>query len=70
MNKEFDFTADINGMSCSHCSAAVTEAIRDVPGVSAVEVRLNEKKAYIKGDASVKEAVVKAVTDAGFGCVV
>jgi len=66
MNEKFDFTADINGMSCSHCSAAVAEAIKSVPGVSGVEVKLDEKKAYIKGDASLKDAVVKAVKDAGF----
>ena len=66
MNEEFDFSADIKGMNCSHCSAAVAEAIKGVPGVSGVEVKLDEKKAYIKGDASIKDAVVKAVKNAGF----
>jgi len=66
MDKEFDFMADIKGMSCSHCSAAVTEAIMGVPGVRGVEVKLDEKKAYIKGDASLKSAIVEAVKEAGF----
>ncbi|MCL1911903.1 MAG: heavy-metal-associated domain-containing protein [Leptospirales bacterium] len=66
MNEKFDFSADIKGMNCSHCSAAVNEAIRGVPGVSDVEVKLDEKRAYIKGDASLKDAIVRAVKDAGF----
>jgi copper chaperone CopZ len=63
---KFDLTADIQGMSCAHCSAAVTEAIKGVPGVSGVEVKLKENKAYIKGNPN-KDAVIEAVKEAGFG---
>lgn len=59
-------TMKINGMMCAHCQAAVTKALNVVPGVKA-EVSLEDKAAYIEAAADVdREALKKAVTDAGY----
>lgn len=59
-------TMKINGMMCAHCQAAVTKALNAVPGVKA-EVSLEDKAAYIEAAADVdREALKKAVTDAGY----
>ncbi|MCF0132540.1 MAG: heavy metal translocating P-type ATPase [Blautia sp.] len=57
-------TMKINGMMCPHCQAAVKKALEAFPGVTA-DVNLEEKAAYITGDAD-KDALVKAVMDAGY----
>ncbi len=57
-------TMKINGMMCPHCQATVKKALEAFPGVTA-DVNLEDKAAYITGDADV-EALKKAVTDAGY----
>ena len=43
MAQEIDRTVElsINGMTCGHCVASVTEELKEVPGVLDVEVILN-----------------------------
>lgn len=53
-------TFTVTGMTCDNCVHHVTEAIKGVPGVTAVEVSLAEKSAKVAGqfeDAKVVEAV-------------
>lgn len=53
-------TFTVTGMTCDNCVHHVTEAIKGVPGVTAVEVSLAEKRARVAGafeDAKVIEAV-------------
>lgn len=57
-------TMKINGMMCPHCQAAVKKALEAFNGVTA-DVNLEDKAAYITGEAD-KDALVKAVTDAGY----
>ena len=57
-------TMKINGMMCPHCQAAVKKALEAFEGVTA-DVNLEDKAAYITGEAD-KDALVKAVTDAGY----
>lgn len=57
-------TMKINGMMCPHCQAAVKKALEEFDGVTA-DVNLEDKAAYITGDANVEE-LKKAVTDAGY----
>lgn len=57
-------TMKINGMMCPHCQAAVKKALEAFDGVTA-DVNLEDKAAYITGEAD-KDALVKAVTDAGY----
>lgn len=54
----------IEGMSCSHCSARVEQALNSVEGVSA-SVDLKKKRATVEGDAP-DEVLCKAVEDAGY----
>ena len=56
----------IEGMSCSHCTGAVTKALSALEGVTA-EVNLDDKAAYITTTGLTDdETMKKAVTDAGY----
>ncbi len=56
----------IEGMTCSHCVKAVTEALAEVPGVDKViEVSLEQKQAVISGQADTA-ALISAVAEAGY----
>ena len=56
----------IEGMSCSHCTGAVTKALSALDGVT-VDVNLDDKAAYITSTgATDDETMKKAVTDAGY----
>ena len=56
----------VTGMSCAACSARVEKAVSQVPGVTSCSVSLLTNSMGVEGDASA-EAVIKAVTDAGYG---
>lgn len=55
----------IQGMSCSHCSAAVERALKDVPGVTGATVDLEGGRAEVQGSAAVAD-LVAAVTEEGY----
>lgn len=55
----------IEGMSCSHCSAAVERALTGVEGVTRVEVDLAGGRAAVEGAADVG-ALVAAVAEEGY----
>ena len=56
----------IDGMSCSHCSARVEKALNAIDGVSAT-VNLEEKTATLTMETEVADSVIsEAVEDAGF----
>jgi copper ion binding protein len=60
-------TVKIQGMSCGHCVASVTEALGKIPGVSEVVVNLEKGEAsYAATPAVSDEAVKKAIRDIGF----
>jgi Cu+-exporting ATPase len=57
----------VSGMSCAHCKAAVEKAALSVPGVTGAEVNLEKENLQVQAEKSdVKEAVEKAVADAGY----
>lgn len=56
----------ITGMSCGHCVAAVTKALKSVPGTQEAQVDLASGSATVQGSAP-PEALVKAVADEGYG---
>lgn len=58
----------INGMSCNHCRMTVRNAIASIPGVENVDVDLSKASASVEGEFD-PQAVVKAVSDAGFDVV-
>ena len=61
-------TVKIEGMSCGHCTAAVTKALSSLQGVSEANVSLEAKQAIVElSDDSVTDVVLKeAVEEAGF----
>jgi copper chaperone CopZ len=62
-------TLSISGMTCSHCVAAVAEALEQVPGVESAEVSLQSGQAVVRGSAQV-QALIDAVKDAGYAAAV
>lgn len=56
---------NIEGMSCSHCTASVEKALSTVNGISKIDVNLDQKCAYIEGDFELSEAE-DAVKNAGY----
>lgn len=57
----------IEGMSCGHCMKAVTDALNNLPGVSKVQVSLEQAQAdFHAGEDLDMAAVKKAVEDAGY----
>lgn len=52
-------------ISCAHCTGVITHAVGAVPGVSRVDVQLDQKRVVVDGDFS-DTMVVAAITDAGY----
>ncbi len=55
----------VEGMSCGHCSQAVTDALKSIKDTAEITVDLETKKVTVSGlddDAAVEEAI----EDAGF----
>jgi|SRR5680860_653796 len=58
----------VEGMTCMHCKMSVEKAIKSVHGVKNVSVDLKRKEAVVSGIAK-RDALVKAVEDAGYSVV-
>ena len=58
----------IRGMSCSGCVNSIKTVLEKIPGVSSVEVSLDDAQAVIQHDASSpgREIFNQAIEDAGF----
>lgn len=56
-------TFTVEGMTCSHCVASVTEEISAIAGVTDVEVDLDSGRVEITADTPVDEADVRAAVD-------
>jgi copper chaperone CopZ len=59
-------TLRITGMTCNGCVRHVDKALREVPGVSAVEVALPDRAKVVHADAASLAALVAAVEKAGY----
>ena len=57
----------VTGMTCAACSARVEKVTKAVAGVRSCEVNLLAGTMNAEADESAKDAIVKAVTDAGYG---
>ena len=58
---------DVQGMSCASCVHHVGTALKDVDGVSSVDVRLREGKVLVQHDPSTAiESLVAALAEAGY----
>lgn len=60
----------VPGMTCGHCTGAVTDELSKINGVTNVDVDLDSKKVTIESEAVVEWLViVGAVDEAGFEAV-
>ncbi|MGM9988531.1 MAG: copper chaperone CopZ [Bacillaceae bacterium] len=60
----------VEGMSCGHCKAAVTNALQEVEGVTGVDVSLEEKKVTVQHNDSVAiDKLKEAIEDQGYDVV-
>jgi copper chaperone CopZ len=55
----------VAGMTCDNCVHHVTEAIKNVSGVTSVNVSLAEKSARVEGEFDPK-AIIAAVEEEGY----
>lgn len=57
----------VNGMSCGHCVAAVTEELTAIAGVTGVDVDLESGRVQVSSDAPIAPAdIAAAVVEAGY----
>ena len=59
-------TYTVPGMSCGHCKAAVTEEVTAVGGVEGVDVDLETKLVFVRGEGVSDEDVRAAIREAGY----
>jgi copper chaperone CopZ len=57
---------EIDGMSCSPCVAAVSEALGELPGVMVEQVRVGAAQVSYQPDKISPDQIVLAVEDAGY----
>lgn len=67
MNEVFS----VQGMSCGHCTAAVSAALRQLKGVRSAQVTLEDNTAVVDYDATVvsRDTIIMAIEDEGFSVV-
>ena len=57
----------IQGMSCQHCVAAVTQALNEIGGLEEVKVDLEKKEASFENEGQVsREKISLGIAEAGF----
>ncbi|MCK7166930.1 Zn(II)/Cd(II)/Pb(II) translocating P-type ATPase ZntA [Enterobacter cloacae] len=56
----------VNGMDCAACARKVENAVKQIPGVSHVQVRFATEKLLVSAESDVSEQVVSAVSQAGY----
>jgi copper chaperone len=64
MSQTIEFS--VTGMTCDHCVHAVTDAAKEVPGVSDVKVSLDDKSAVVTGEAIDTAKVIAAIEEEGY----
>jgi copper chaperone len=56
----------VDGMTCGHCSATITEEVQRIPGVSGVEVDLDRGTVTVRGADADDAAIRAAIDEAGY----
>ena len=64
MTDQSSYTLSVDGMSCKHCEAAVTQATQSVAGVIEIKVNLEAGKVTVQGGEP--DAVIQAINAAGY----
>jgi copper ion binding protein len=61
---EQNFT--VQGMTCDHCVASVTEEVSEVAGVERVDVELTSGRMVVAGERFTEQQISAAVEEAGY----
>ena len=61
-----NLTLRVPDMSCGHCVASVSDAVRQVEGVADVSVDLEAKRVDVEGEGLELAPVAQAIRDAGY----
>lgn len=56
----------VNDMSCGHCVAAITRAVKAIDGEAKVEVNLDQKRVRVEPASADAQTVMAAIADAGY----
>lgn len=66
--EQIELELQVQGMSCQHCVAAVTEALQRVPGVESSNVDLGAGRVKVRAQAGLVERpqLVEAIRAAGY----
>ncbi len=60
-------TFQVPGMTCGHCTGAVTDELNKIIGVTKIEVDLDTKIVSIESESQVEwELIAAAIDEAGF----
>ena len=60
-------TLKVEGMSCSHCEQSVKAAVSAIPGVTDVQVNLQEKMVTVTHDETVSfDAIKNEIEEQGY----
>ena len=60
----------VQGMTCGHCVASVTEELSELPGVQSVDVELETGRVTVTSAAELqRDEVAAAVLEAGYALV-
>jgi copper chaperone CopZ len=62
-------TYRVVGMTCDHCTAAVTDEVAKLDGVASVDVDLDTKLVRVHGSDVDAAAVIAAIDEAGYDAV-
>jgi copper chaperone len=65
ITEEAGMIISIPDMNCKHCQAAVTKAIEEIPGVTNVQVSLDERVVRVSGDVE-RSIIEKKIKEAGY----
>lgn len=57
---------DVKGMTCDHCVHAVTNAVKEVPGVTDVNVELATNSATVGGQGFDVRKIIEAIEEEGY----
>ncbi|MFT3764291.1 MAG: heavy metal-associated domain-containing protein [Minicystis sp.] len=68
MSQKNETLLDVTGMTCRSCVRHVDHALRELEGVSSVEVRLSEGKVMVRHDpgAAPVASLIEALREAGY----
>ncbi|PKR78062.1 copper-binding protein [Halalkalibacillus sediminis] len=66
-----EITLSVSGMTCGHCKSAVQDALKNLSGVTSVEVHLDSGKVDVVYDDALvsKEDMEEAIEEQGYDVV-